>query len=109
MEPKNGLTALNMRESGKKTRHLGRADFSMQMVTFMKDSGLTIKLMASESTFIITGQSTKENGLMISSMDGGKRHGPMELITKAIMKTAKNMEKENCCLLMDPHTRVSST
>ena len=48
MASRFGLTVPSMKVNGEKTMQLVMENYSMQMVIYMKDSGLMIKLMVKE-------------------------------------------------------------
>jgi hypothetical protein len=69
LAPKFGLMEPSMKEIGIKTKHKASANFSTSTGIFLKETGPTIKLTASEYIAISTELSTKDYGKMISNME----------------------------------------
>ena len=67
----------------------------MLMEMCMKVSGRMTKLMAKESTHMLTVQDMKESGLKINSMAMEQRDGLTEHHTKGIMPKERNTERVN--------------
>jgi hypothetical protein len=87
-------TIASMRVPGKIIKSMAKAKLCLLMATLSKESGLTIKLMDLECTFIEMGPFIKDIGNKIYRMDKVFRHGQMEANTKESTKTAKSMAKE---------------
>ena len=68
-EHKNGRMGLNMRDFGLMGRLMGKANFGMLMVIFLKESGKMIKRMDLEYICIMMERDMKEIGEMIIKMD----------------------------------------
>jgi hypothetical protein len=67
-ELRNGLMAQNILESGLMTKLMDMVNFSMLMVTYMKENGLRIRQMVEGNTHMQMAQSITDHGKMISSM-----------------------------------------
>ena len=83
-----------MRVLGKIIKSTAKAKLYLVMATHSKESGLTIKLMDLEYTFIEMGPFIKDIGNKIYRMDKESRRGRMEANSKENTKTAKSMAKE---------------
>lgn len=83
-----------MKDIGAMTRRTEKEDLSMPMETFMKETGLRIKLMAKVAIHITMEQSMTEIGLKISNMVLESKLGPMVLDTRVVMWTERSTEKD---------------
>jgi hypothetical protein len=79
---------------GTETKPTVREDSSTLMETSTMETGLMTKLMASESTAIWTGPSTRVNGKKTNSTDRVSRPGLMVLGMRGNTKRARSMESE---------------
>lgn len=86
-------TTASMRVPGKIIKSMAKANLSLLMETLSKESGLTIKPVDLECTFIETGPFIKDIGNKIYRMDKVFRPGQMEANTKENTNTAKSMAK----------------
>ena len=82
-----------MKDSGEKARLTDKENCIMRMVTFMKETGLTIKQMAMELTLMLMEPSTLEAGRTTNSMALGWKHGLTEQSMKDNTSRAKRMVK----------------
>ena len=53
MEPKFGLMVQSIKENGRRIKQMGRVNFGMLMVIFLRVSGRMIKPMVMEHTFML--------------------------------------------------------
>lgn len=60
-----------MRESGNRTRLMGRGNFIMLTEIFLKENGNSTKLTVLEPIYMLMEQNMKANGKMIYNMDMG--------------------------------------
>ena len=81
-----GVMERCMRVVGKTVRQMAKVDLFTLMATFTKEVGLMTRQTDMESTSIKTEHGMKETGKMISIMALEKRFGPMEPLTKALMR-----------------------
>jgi len=79
----------------------------MQMGTFMKETGLKIKLMDMGSTNILTARSMRVIGKKISSMDLEEKSGQMELNSRETTLKGRNRGKGSLLGPMGALTRVT--
>ena len=76
--------------------------------TFMRELGTMIKLMVMESTLIMVGVVTKDNGSVINNMVMGMKNGQMVQNTQANIIKVSNMEKVNSYGLINASMKESS-
>ena len=79
MEFKYGLMVQDTKACGQKTMLTDKENSYMQMVTFTRAAGLTIKHMVSELTVTLMEQNTKACGKLTNNMATEKRLGLMVL------------------------------
>ena len=70
--------------------------------------GLTIRLKVSACTAILTVQSMKVSGLMISNMAQEKRHGQMEILMRVVTWKEKDTVKVFKSGSMAPNTKANT-
>lgn len=96
-----------MRASGSLVERGVKEHSLIPRVKYFKVSGEMTKLMDSESTFIQTGHSMKENGAKICNMEWEKRGGRMDQFSKVVTEKARKMVLENTFGLMALAMRVN--
>lgn len=84
-----------MMEIGFKAKLMGKANLYMQMETYMKANGKTIKQMVMEFIPIAMGQDIKVTGKMIPKMVMEHRRGQMAVNMMDCIKMGRNMGMEN--------------
>lgn len=98
-----GPMARNTLVYGSKAKHLA-SDVSFWLtVTPMKGSGKRAKPTDMECIITQTGQSTRGNGLKISSKALGRRFGPMGATIRESTRMVRSTEKEGSHGQMGPH------
>ena len=90
-----------MKDGGKTTKPTEKEDLFMQMVMFMMDNGMMIKLMDLEFIAILMELNTKVIGKKINNMVMDLKHGQTEQDMKANTFKAKNMESADLHGLME--------
>jgi hypothetical protein len=107
-EYKFGLMAVAMKDTGGKIKPTEEADWSMLMVTFMKGTGLTTKLMDMVCIHIWMGRDMRDIGRKINSMEKGKRLGLMAHYMMETMWMGRSTGRGLSAGLTQPLTREIS-
>lgn len=85
-ELKFGLTALSTKASGARIKLMARASFGMQTVIFMKENGLTIRLMDMEFTSTRMVLNTRATGRMICKRAEALKRGATGVNSKVTIR-----------------------
>lgn len=86
-----GQMVPNMKDIGKKIRHMVKASFGMLTVMSLMEHGKKIKHMGMGFTFMSMVLSMKVNGKMICNMEKEWKFGQMDQSMMDIIKKGKNM------------------
>ena len=92
---KSGWMDHDTRANGRTEKLMVMESFTTQMVTFMKETGLTTRLTETEHTHMQMERSTLVSGKTISNMASDWRPGLMVQSTKAHTTKGRRMEKVN--------------
>lgn len=105
---KSGLTIPSMRDTGRTTRPMVMANYSMPMATSMRDIGRMIKPMVKVNTHIPMEPCMTVIGWMTSNMDSELRLGLMVLNMMVSMSTERKKAKAHCTLLTAQSSQATS-
>lgn len=94
-----------MRVNGFKIKRVVKEGLLMQMETFTKVFGVTIRLTALGHISIIMGLGMWVPGRMTSNMEKAMKVGQMDHIMKVNTRMVKNTVEASWFFLMDLHTR----
>lgn len=104
---KFGAMAAYMKATGKMIKLMVEEDLYTLMEIFTMVSGKTTKPMDLANTLTQTVPSTRDIGLMISSMDRERKNGQMVRNMKEIINLVKKTDLESSYGLTDLHTKVT--
>ena len=90
---KSGWMDHDTRANGRTEKLMAMESFTTQMVTFMKETGLTTRLTEMEHTLMLMEQSMSDSGVMTSSMALAWRPGLMVQSTKVLTTKERRMER----------------
>ena len=102
-----GLMEPDMKGNGRLTKLMAKESFSMWILTFSMDNGLTIKPMGMEFMYTKLEPGTKETGKMTDNMGMGLKHGLMEVGMKGTLKMERKKGKECIIGLITPNTMAT--
>ena len=103
---KHGQTGVVTRASGAMTKPMERESCGTQMAIFMKVNGLTTGRTVTAYILTQMEPSTKETGSRTSRRVKEERTGLMVRSTRESTRTAENMGRVVCSLLMEVYMRV---
>jgi hypothetical protein len=95
----------NTRVSGWMVKLADKASFSILMVTFMRETGLTTKLTASEHTLMSKELSMRDSGRMTNNMVKELKSGKRDPDTMVCIIWGRKKDSENTLGLMGQSTK----